>query len=134
MLCSIIEKVALTDKKTFLNSFLTSKCFDLFQVTFLFKFFSLSSKSVFFTKSALVAKFACFNLLNCGVVMYLLWSGILFSTGVTAVVVAKLVILGILSFYLIYFSIKRSIVNQPSNAMYFVFNLIYFSIKSSINS
>ena len=49
----------------FLNSFLTSKRFDLFDVTFLFKFFSLSSKSVFFTKSPilpLVAKFACLNL------------------------------------------------------------------------
>ena len=57
---------------------------DLFEVTFLFKFFSLSSKSIFFTKSAisqLVAKFACFNiavkvsavnLLNSGVVIYLL--------------------------------------------------------------
>ena len=53
----------------FLNSFLTSKRFDLFDVTFLFKFFSLSSKSVFFTKSPIlqnitniVAKFACLNL------------------------------------------------------------------------
>ena len=51
------------------------------------------------------AKFACanlavklpaVNLLNSGVVIYLLWSGILFSTAVRAVVVAKLVILGIL--------------------------------------
>ena len=66
------------------------------------------SKSVFFTKSAilsLVAKFACFilalkfsgiNLINSGVVIYLLWSGILFSTAVRAVLVTKLVILGIL--------------------------------------
>ena len=36
------------------------------------------------------------NLLNSGVVIYLLWSGILFSTTVRAVVVTKLVILGIL--------------------------------------
>ena len=62
---------------------------------------------MFFTKSAispLVAKFACFNLpvkfsavnlLNSGVVRYLLWSGILFSTAVRAVVKAKLVKLGI---------------------------------------
>ena len=50
------------------------------------------------------AKFACANLavnlyvvnsLNSGVVIYLLWSGILFSTAVRAVLVAKLVILGI---------------------------------------
>ena len=54
--------------------------------------------------SPLVAKFASFNLsvkfsavhlLNSGVVIYLLWSDILFSTGVRAIAVAKLVTLGI---------------------------------------
>ena len=54
--------------------------------------------------SPLVAKFACFNLsvkfsavhlLSSGVVIYLLWSDILFSTGVRAIAVAKLVTLGI---------------------------------------
>ena len=54
--------------------------------------------------SPLVAKFACFNLsvrfsaihlLNSGVVIYLLWSDISFSTAVRAIAVAKLVILGI---------------------------------------
>ena len=61
----------------------------------------------FFTKlaiSPLVPKFACFNLavkfsavnlLNSGAAIYLLWSGFLFSTAVRAVLVAKLVILGI---------------------------------------
>ena len=47
------------------NSFLTSTCFILFDVTFLFKFFSLSKKFVFFAKSRIsfsLAKFACFNL------------------------------------------------------------------------
>ena len=52
----------------------------------------------------MLAKFACANLaatvsadnlLNSGVVIYLLWSGILFSTAVRAIVVVKLVILGI---------------------------------------
>ena len=52
----------------------------------------------------LVAKFACFNLevkfsainlLNSGVVIYLLWSGILFSSVAGAALVAKLVTLGI---------------------------------------
>ena len=52
----------------------------------------------------MLAKFGCANiaaivsadnLLNSGVVIYLLWSGILFSTAVRAIVVAKLVILGI---------------------------------------
>ena len=71
----------------------TSKCFVLFEITFLFTFFSLSSKSVSFTKlviSLLVAKFACANLavkfsavswLNSGVAIYLswLWSVIFFS-------------------------------------------------------
>ena len=68
---------------SFLNSFSASKCFRLFDVTFLFKFLSLSSKSVLSTKlaiSLLVAKFACVNfaarfsavnLLNSGVLIYL---------------------------------------------------------------
>ena len=46
-----------------------------------------------------VAKFSAVNLLNSGVVLYLLWSGVLFSIAVRAVVVvvvAKLVMLGIL--------------------------------------
>ena len=67
----------------FFNSFSTSKYFVSLDVTFLFKFFSLSSKSVLFTKlaiSLLLAKFACANLaakfsyvslLNSGVVIYL---------------------------------------------------------------
>ena len=55
--------------------------------------------------SPLVAKCTCFNLevkfsavnsLNSGVVIYWLWSGILFSTAVRAVVAVKLLILGIL--------------------------------------
>ena len=47
------------------NSFSTSTYFALFELTFLFKFVSLSSKSVFFTKLAiltLLAKFTCANL------------------------------------------------------------------------
>ena len=47
-----------------------------------------------------VAKFSAVNLLNSGVVLYLPWSGVLFSIAVRAVVVvvvvAKLVMLGIL--------------------------------------
>ena len=58
----------------------------MFEVTLLFKFFSLSIKSVFFSKleiSVLLAKFACANLaeklsdvnsLNSWVVIYLSWS------------------------------------------------------------
>ena len=44
--------------------FSTSTYYVLFEVTFLFNFFSLSSKSVFFAKaviSFLLAKFACVN-------------------------------------------------------------------------
>ena len=44
----------------------------------------------------LAAKCFVVNLLNSGVVIYVLWSGVLFSTAVTAAVEAKLVILGIL--------------------------------------
>ena len=75
----------------------------LFHLNFLFYHRNLH----FFTKTAispLVTKFSCFNLavtfsadnsLNSRVVICLLQSGILFSTIVRAVVVAKLVILGI---------------------------------------
>ena len=68
------------------HSFSRSKCFTLFEVTLSFKFFSLSIKSVFFTKleiSFLLAKFAYANLaeklsdvnsLNSWVVIYLSWS------------------------------------------------------------
>ena len=51
-----------------------------------------------FAYANLAAKFSAVKLLNSGVVIYLLWPGILFSTAVRAVVVAKLVILGILLF------------------------------------
>ena len=43
----------------------------------------------------LAVKLSAVNLLNSIVVIYLLWSGISFSTAVRAVLVAKLVILGI---------------------------------------
>ena len=43
----------------------------------------------------LAVKVSAVNLWNSGVVIYLLWSGILLLTTVRAVVVAKLVILGI---------------------------------------
>ena len=46
----------ITEIKCFLNSFITSKCFDLFEVIFLLRLDSLASKSVF------VIKFACDNL------------------------------------------------------------------------
>ena len=87
------------------NSFSTSICFVLFVVTFLSKFFSLLSKSVFFTKStisALVAKFACFNLavefsavnlLNSWAVLYLAWSGSVIFFSISLILVLKLVFL-----------------------------------------
>ena len=49
-----------------------------------------------FACANLAVKFYAVNLLNSGVVMYLLWSGILFSTAVRAVVVGKLAMLDIL--------------------------------------
>ena len=49
-----------------------------------------------FACANLAAKFSVVNLLDFGVVIYLLWPGTLFSTAVRAVVVAKLVILDIL--------------------------------------
>ena len=67
----------------FFMSSSTTTCFALFDDTFLFRFPSLSSKSVFFMKlpiSFLLVKFGCanlavkfsaVNLLNSGVVIYL---------------------------------------------------------------
>ena len=49
-----------------------------------------------FTCANLAAKSYPFNLINCRVVIYLLWSVILFSTSARAVVVAKLLIISIL--------------------------------------
>ena len=49
-----------------------------------------------FTCFNLVVKFSAVDLINSGVVIYVLWPDILFSTAVRAVVVARLVILGIL--------------------------------------
>ena len=49
-----------------------------------------------FTYANLAVKFSAVNLLNFGVVIYLLRIGILFSAAVRAVVVAKLVMLGVL--------------------------------------
>ena len=49
-----------------------------------------------FTYANLAVKFSAVNLLNFGVMIYLLWIGILFSAAVRAVVVAKLLMLGVL--------------------------------------
>ena len=71
-------------KCSFFNSFLTSKCFVLFQLAFLLRIISLISKSVYVTKFARAnpaPKTSAVNLLNSGVVIYLswLWSATLFS-------------------------------------------------------
>ena len=61
----------------FLNSFSTMKSFVLFELIFWLKFLSLSSKSVFITKSVcfnLALKIPTAKLLNSGEVIYLLWS------------------------------------------------------------
>ena len=71
--------------------------------------------------SPLVAKFVCFNLavkcsvvnlLNSGVVIDLLWSGILFSTAVRAVVAAKLLILGILFLTSFILALREALVTK----------------------
>ena len=75
----------------------------------------MSSKSLFFTKSAispLCTKFDCFNLAVkfSAVLIYLLSSGILFSTTVRAVVVvAKLVILGISFLTSLIFALREAL-------------------------
>ena len=58
----------------FFNSFLTSKCFVLFELIFWLRLLSLVSKSVFVTKSAcfdLASETPGATLLNSGVVIYL---------------------------------------------------------------
>ena len=84
--------------------------------------FGLSSKSISFTKSAisplvvkcvyfnLAVKFLAVNLLSSEVVMYLLWSGILFSTAVRVVVLAKLVIFGVLFLTLFILALREAVV------------------------
>ena len=68
------------------NLFLSSTCFVLFEVTFLFKVFNFSSKTAIFPKariSFLLSKFLCanlkvtfsdVNLLKSCAVIYILWS------------------------------------------------------------
>ena len=58
----------------FFNSFLTSKCFDLFEVIFLLRLDSLASKSVFiikFARANLALKTLAAKVLNSGVAIYL---------------------------------------------------------------
>ena len=69
LLCLFIKSPfvdnALTFSDSSFNSFSTSTCFVLFEIRFLFNFFSLSSKSFFFIKpaiSVLLPTFACFHL------------------------------------------------------------------------
>ena len=64
-LVSPLVNIALTFAVSSFNFFLTSTGFVSFEVTFLFNFFSLLSKSVFFTKldiSFFLVKLACVDL------------------------------------------------------------------------
>ena len=83
---------------------------------------------------AWAAKFSTINILNSGVVIYLLLSGILFSTAVRAVLGIYVSNIRYFVFNLICFSIKKSIGSSVSNTWYFVFSLIYFKIKNSSSS
>ena len=80
---NLFVDVALVFSDISFNSFSTSTCYvQVHKVTFLFNGFSLSSKSIFFTKVAasvlparfacdnLAAKFTAVNLWNSGVVIY----------------------------------------------------------------
>ena len=89
---------------------------------FCFNQIKFLSKSVFFTKVAISLLFTNFsfanfaqkssaaNLLNSGVVIYLLWSCILFSAAARAVVVAKLVMLDVLVLALFLLALRVSAV------------------------
>ena len=109
-----------------MNSFSTSKSSVLFGAIFLLIFYvNLIIKiSLFFMKLAklyLLAKLACanltvkfsaVNLLNSGVVIYLFWSGIVYSIPVRAVVVVKLVIFDILFLTLFIPELKAAVVDK----------------------
>ena len=56
--------IAITFSDSLFSSFSLSTCFVLFEVISLSKFFSLSSKSVIFTKLAILFLFAKFGLLT----------------------------------------------------------------------
>ena len=56
----------------------------------------VSERFIMCAYTNLEAKFSAVNLLNSGVMTYLLWSGISFSAAVRAIVVAQLLILGVL--------------------------------------
>ena len=139
-MCSIIEKATLKRLAlnvcnssilycSFLNSFSTSKCFDLFEVTFLFKFTksAMSPLDAKFAFLNLALKCSAVNLLNSGVVVYLLWLCILFST-VKAVVVAKLLILGILSLTSFILALRVVLVAKLVNIRYYIFNIFDLNI------
>ena len=65
-----------------------------------------------FAFANLAAIFSNVNLLNSEVVIYLLWSDILFPTAVRALVVAKLVILGILLLTSFILAFKAEVVTK----------------------
>ena len=123
---NLFADIALTFSDSLFSSFSTSTCFVLFEVILLSKFFSLSWKSVFFTKVSmlllldkfgcadLAAQFSAKNLLNSGVVIYLLLPGILFSTAVRAVGVAMLIILGILFLTSFVLALRAAVVAKIS--------------------
>ena len=92
------------------NSFSTSTSFILFEVTFLFNYFSFSSKSTFFTK-----------LIISILLVLILQKNLLILTYV------KLLIRNI--FIMIINSSKSSISSYVSKTKHFVFNLIYFSLS-----
>ena len=123
---NLFVDIALTFSDSLFSSFSIRACFALFEVILLSNFFSLSSKSVFFTKLAillLLAKFGCANLaaqfsaknlLNSGVVIYLLLLRILFSTAVRAVGIAMLIILGILFLTSFVLALRAAVVAKIS--------------------
>ena len=96
----------------FFNSFSTSKCFVLFEVTLSLIFLNLASKSVCFTK--------------------LLTSGILFSTAVNAELVARQVILGILPSISVILAFMCFFASSLVSGIFLSASLIFFS-KSDLS-
>ena len=63
-----------------------------------------------FVWNNLEAKYSAVNLFNSAIIIYLLWSGILFTKAIRAVVVAKLVILAILFLTSFILALKAAVV------------------------
>ena len=115
----MIIKVTLTNKKTWIKclyffffffSLSIRTCFVLFEVILSVIFYKI--RNIIFASANLAPKFSAVNVLSSGVLIYVLWSSILFSTAVRAVKVARWVILGILILTSFILALRAAVVDK----------------------